>query len=83
MSEWQPIETAPRDGTEVLVGKDIATVWIVRNARWVNANDWVPPENDEVDGWWAYRNSVTQELLEGIFEPTHWIPMPQPPADVG
>ena len=77
MSEWLPIETAPKDGTEVLVGVDIATVWIVRNARFVRGEDWMEPESE--DGWWAYCNSVSQEMLEGIFAPTHWMPMPDPP----
>lgn len=78
MSEWQPIETAPKDGTEVLVGVDIATVWIVRNASFVREDDWVP-RGGCGDGWWAYNNSVTQEMLEGIYEPTHWMPLPEPP----
>lgn len=79
--EWQLIATAPRDGTEILVGVDVATVWIVRNARWVSAEQWVPNEIGDTDGWWAYRSSVSQEKLEGIFEPTHWCPMPEPPSD--
>ncbi len=79
--EWQPIETAPRDGTEIIVGVDIASVWIVRNARFVKATNWTPQEPDDVDGWWAQRNSVTQEHLDGIYEPTHWLPMPDPPGN--
>lgn len=80
---WQPIETAPKDETEVIVGVDIADTWIVR-AAWYRPKETVdylmaamPEEWDETDiGWWSYENSVSQEKLEGIYEPTHWIPMP-------
>lgn len=76
---WKPIETAPKDGTEVFVGVDTASVWIARNARFVRADEWLPGEPGDTDGWWSYRNSVSQEKLEGIHEPTHWCPMPVPP----
>lgn len=81
-NQWEPIETAPKDGTEIILGKDIATVWIVRNGRWVNPDAWVPPDEEDVGGWWCYRNSVVQEILEGIFEPTHWMPLPNPPKGI-
>lgn len=77
MSEWMPIETAPTDSTEIIVGVDIATVWIVRSARYEDDEDFC--ENLEEIGWWSYSNSISQELLEGIFEPTHWMPLPKPP----
>ena len=76
---WKPIATAPKDGTEIFVGFDLATVWIARNARFVRADEWVPNDDAETDGWWSYRNSVTQEKLAGVHEPTHWCPMPSPP----
>jgi len=79
MSNWQPIETAPKDGREIIVGVDIASTWIARNA-WFRKIEDNPHEFDETDiGWWSYKSSVTQEMLEGIFTPTHWIPMPTPP----
>lgn len=77
---WVPIETAPMDGEEVIVGFDVATVWIVRSARFVRADEWCPPEPDTVDGWWAYSNSVSQELLDGLYTPTHWMPLPTLPT---
>ena len=85
-NEWQPIETAPKDETDVIVGVDIADTWIVRSA-WYRSPELIAdhaeydPENwDASDvGWWSYRNSVSQEKLEGIYEPTHWIPLPSPP----
>jgi hypothetical protein len=77
---WKPIESAPRDGTEAIVGCDIATVWIVRSARYVKADEWFPPEPDTTDGWWSYSNSVSQEQLGGIYTPTHWLmETPEPP----
>lgn len=75
---WQPIELAPKDGTEVIVGVDVASVWIARNARFVRAEEWMHREPEDTDGWWAYKNSVSQEQLEGIYEPTHFLPMPDP-----
>lgn len=75
-SQWKPIETAPKDGTDIIVGVDIATVWIVRSA-WYRGPEVIEQQPDVFDesdiGWWSYIHSVTQEKLEGIFEPTHWL----------
>lgn len=69
---WKPIQTAPHNGREIIVGVDIADTWIVRSAWWRNGDE--TPDFDETDrGWWSYKNSVTQEMLEGIYEPTHWL----------
>ena len=81
--EWQPIATAPKDGAEVIVGVDIATVWITRGAAWSDGEYWEMQGfavQDEAIGWWSYCNSVSQERLEGIYAPTHWLLMPDPPG---
>lgn len=80
--EWQPIKTAPKDGTAIFLGVDIATVWIARNGYWSEGDMWDIQgyeSQEEVRGWWAPCNSVGQEKLEDIYEPTHWMPMPKPP----
>lgn len=69
---WLPIKTAPRDGTEIIVGVDIADTWIVRSAWWRDGTK-IPNFDVEDTGWWSYKNSVTQEMLEGIYAPTHWL----------
>jgi hypothetical protein len=77
---WQPIETAPLDGTEVLTAACAAGVLIVRNARWVKAEEWLDgdaAEDGDIDGWWAYQNSVSQEMLEGNLAPKYWAPLPE------
>jgi hypothetical protein len=81
---WQPIETAPRDGTEVLVFVDCATVRIIRLAWWDDGSLWDHhgAESPEADrGWWSYDTSVTQTKLEGATAPTHWMPAPEPPPE--
>lgn len=83
--QWQPIETAPKDGTEIIVGFDFATVWIVHLAFWRDGaeleaqgvGDW----RSEDTGWWSYvLGSVTQEQLDGSRTPTHWMPCPRIPT---
>lgn len=70
-SQWMPIETAPQDGTDVLVGYDHASAWIVHIA-WYEQKSLT---------WWSYvRNSITQESLEDDYQPTHWMPLPAPPS---
>lgn len=66
MSEWQLIETAPKDGTMVLLWwpfwrKDRAVVGKF--------------------GFEGIRQWFASEALEGDGDPpTHWMPLPDPPA---
>jgi hypothetical protein len=80
--EWQPISTAPKDGEDIIVGFDIADVWIVHVAWWRSEDETLgalPVASDDV-GWWSYvRGSVSQEKLDGYREPTHWIELPTLP----
>jgi hypothetical protein len=81
MSEWLPIESAPKDGTDIIVGFDVTTVWIVHVAWYIDGSESSGADTPDDIGWWSYvRHSVTQEKLEGIYEPTHWMPLPEPPA---
>lgn len=63
---WQPIETAPKDGT-----------WILGYESRIGMNTKYVPH--EVIRWIAFsekwRNSADQ-----LSEPTHWMPLPAPPA---
>lgn len=65
---WQPIETAPRDGTDILVCVTYngpAGEW--ETAQWV---DWA--RDDLVwPNYWRH--------IEIPFPPTHWQPLPAPP----
>jgi hypothetical protein len=73
---WKPMATLPpefKDGREVIVGFDVATVWITRSAWWRKPED-NPAEFDADDeGWWSARHSVTSERLDEYMTPTHWL----------
>jgi hypothetical protein len=69
MSEWQPIETAPKDGTTVLVyGMEMAAEpyaiipyacrWSADRSRWIEAGG---------EGW-------------ASCDPSFWMPLPVPPS---
>ena len=64
--QWQPIETAPRDGSEVLVcraaTKHFGSYCVVA-AWWGNTKGWC----------------VDDPMYPLHFEPTHWMPLPAPP----
>jgi hypothetical protein len=72
MTEWQPIETAPRDGTSVLL---FATQ---------NPHDMVDYKGAQVlSGYWCQLDEAwcsTGSTWTGPFyDPTHWMPLPEPP----
>ena len=87
MSEWQPIETAPKDGSDILIlAKGMAI-----EARYVPGS-WgpdIPGEVREYDGavWVAFDDLTQFEIEEGSLEDgqdhhgsvTHWMPLPEAP----
>ena len=72
MIDWQPIETAPRDGTEILAhnadGKHDAPRSDVALIYW--PSHWRYP---------TWVNAATGELEPGNI--THWMPLPEPPGE--
>lgn len=79
MGEWQPIETAPKDGTEVLVGRYVNGEWRLCQAGWHHFPGCDNPiQGYEPDVWWwncdADWGGITDD--EG---PTHWMPLTEPP----
>lgn len=63
-SAWQPIETAPRNGTKILL-------WCAGNpsGEWPFMATW-----DPYHGFW-----VIHVDGQSLHEPTHWTPLPDPP----
>lgn len=87
MSEWQPIETAPKDGTLI----DIWCPWDgneeggirLENVSWNVSNDLNPHT-----GWSRITDDGDEDMVEmdatcplGLpkWVPTHWMPLPEPP----
>ncbi len=67
---WQPIKTAPKDGTTILVYQP-AGMWASRvqsRGECVVTAHWHQPGNPERHGLWF-----------PICRPTHWMPLPEPP----
>jgi hypothetical protein len=64
-NQWRDIESAPKDGTEVVVligAKDVRL------------------------GWFFAPSSTTRAWLDqrgDVIKPTHWLPLPTPPANLG
>ena len=73
---WQPIETAPKDGRDILAMYVHIATQIVHNAFWLDGYG-VEPEDI---GWWSYEHSeVSRIKLDGWMMPTHWMPLPPQP----
>lgn len=62
---WQPIETAPKDGTRVILSRTKSSVWC--DCKWEKMRR-VP------DRWASFVGVVP-------FSPTHWQPKPTPPEN--
>lgn len=83
MSGWQPIETAPRDGTAVLVMRDIWPGTPSGRAEECNGHNtyvaaWWAGENDGRGAWVCYMDAVCDPHCP--VDPTHWMPLPPAPG---
>jgi hypothetical protein len=78
---WQPIESAPKDGRYLIVGKfdkRAGLLW-VKHSRWLTWQDIA-----EIYGWgdeasfeeaWGNGNDEEEPCY-----PSHWMPLPAPPV---
>jgi hypothetical protein len=73
MSEWQPIETAPKDGTYVMVSNG-GGVWVARY-KGVFVSGWVPPIPWQ--SMMLNHDHIPSAKRKG--PPTHWMPLPPNP----
>jgi hypothetical protein len=66
MTDWQPIATAPKDGSLLLLGYS-------RQGAVPDVGQWFPCDSYGKDGGWWVSHALH------VF-PTHWMPLPDPPA---
>ena len=86
MNEWQSIETAPKDGTRVLVShnaygkKHVTTACLSHDATIWDDDDVLT--RDAVPHWVVFEcdDYYYSQHLIGDEAPTHWMPLPEPPA---
>ena len=70
LTEWQPIETAPKDGTK-LIGYSGGRVSVIFYGEYY-LNQFV---------WFTGGTLPTMNAEPQIFEPTHWMPSPETPKE--
>ena len=69
---WRLFETAPKDGTTVLVYRKDAGVF---EAHFVSPSEMIVSD-DDIPAWFSTNG---EDLTDDL--PTHWIPLPAPPGD--
>ena len=67
MNKWQLIETAPKDGTLILIYCPEELYENTHTASHGQGNKWL--SNGCVDGWMTFD------------DPSHWMPLPPPPEN--
>lgn len=80
MTDWQPIETAPRDGRWLLVW---GSVWageisgVAKNPHGdVSIARYTTGRSDFPGEWW---DDAGGDACGTWCQPTHWQPLPEPP----
>ena len=76
LNPWQPIETAPKDETKVLISNG---VWVVTAKYGLSSNcdNW---DEGKVSWWDCLEEECDDSWYNTEFEPTHWMPLPNPPS---
>ena len=84
MSEWQPIETVPREGAEFMNAPEVLLCWwypdsgpIIRIGRFFTETwrDKILRFKLEID----YGDLGAHVFTATDDQPTHWMPLPEPP----
>jgi hypothetical protein len=81
MSEWQPIETAPRDGTHVL----LYIPYTDRPLIVVGYQEKLPDHIADMQMEWSWKCAEAGAWAEDdsyAGQPTHWMPLPDSPSAV-
>ena len=81
--EWQPIETAPKNGAVILIYRDRKSV----KANWLNVKEedvyaarWME-DFDSEDPWQVLCSEHGDNFLPDDDYITHWMPLPDPPKE--
>lgn len=74
--QWQPISTAPKDGTAVLVSNERGA-WIAKYEPVYQSG--YRPENP----WFSLMLNHDHMRKGKPYSPTHWMPLPAPPSQPG
>lgn len=76
MNNWQPIETAPKNGAWLLLVRSVfipvVAYWDSERGRWLSELEW-----EVSDETWE------EFLMHEHYRPTHWMPLPKPPRPNG
>jgi Lar family restriction alleviation protein len=67
-TSWQPIETAPKDGTLVLICGFGSEGYYVADAKW--------------DGEWLLFHPDNDDHTEPSYNVSYWMPLPAPPSEL-
>ena len=70
VQQWQPIETAPKDGTNILLVNRIGNV---ATGLWQG--------NGEYEGWWLRGGNRPNTFFNHHYGPSYWMPLPEPPTE--
>ena len=81
MTEWISIDSAPKDGTEIILMKGSRVtcgswqVFVETESHYDSSGNYIG--SDEIDcgaSWCSYDGGFCEDD-----EPTHWMPLPEPP----
>lgn len=74
--DWQPISSAPKDRTKVLLYQPDGVWRSIRRGEEISTGYWHQPANPASPGFWC--SSIVANI-----RPTHWMPLPAPPRPEG
>ena len=79
--EWQTIDTAPKDGTKVLIVNDEGAMDVAGYVeQWCEHSEFVRKAKDG-DVYRTVREDTGYWDSDTAYRPTHWIPLPPPPSN--